>query len=261
MVLSRIAGRVRSLRQRGLWAAAKRVAQVLYRRVVPRRVAAPHPFDVEHGLDTGGLLYGKDILSGHANDAQNTAYFGSQPSVMQTGLNYWLDELRKTGESPDGFTFLDIGCGKGRAVMLASELPFQRVIGIELSADLVMLAHENLERWESRPHLCRDLSVVTADVLEYPLPDGPTLLYMYHPFEAELFGRWVESLRTALPARTAPLYLLYANPYYENLLQALPHAHRIWTGCIEFTPEEIAAHLFGGTSEQVSLYRLTPPAA
>ena len=261
MVLAEIPARLRSLvRKRGLFGAARRVAKVLYRRVVPRH-APPHPFDVEHGVATGGLLFAKKIRSGHSNDAQNTAYFGSQPSVFRTGLHFWIAELRETGQHPRDYTFVDIGCGKGRAVMLASELPFRQVIGIELSPEMVTVAQANLAQWDSRPHLCRDLSVLQADVLEFRLPDSPTLLYMYHPFEADLFGRWVESLRATLPTRTAPLYLLYANPLFEQMLRGLQHTHLVWTGFIQFTPEEMAAHLFGGTAERVSLFRLTPEAA
>ncbi len=261
MVLSGIVARLRSLvRKRGLLGAARRVAKILYRKVIPRHVP-PHPFDVEHGVATGGLLFAKKIRSGHPNDAQSTAYFGSQPSILRTGLHYWIAELRETGQHHRDYTFVDIGCGKGRAVMLASQLPFRQVIGIDLSPEMVAFAHGNLVRWESRPHLCRELSVFQADVLDFRLPERPTLLYMYHPFEAELFGRWVESLRDALASRAAPLYLLYANPLMEEQLKALPQAHLVWRGFIQFTPDEIAAHLFGGTAERVSLYRLTPPTA
>ncbi len=258
MVLATTLARVRSLlRKRGWLGAVQRVAAVLYRRVVPRRVPA-HPFDVEHGVATGGHLFAKTIRSGHPNDAQSTAYFGSQPSVVRAGLHRWMAELRETGQHPQDFTFLDIGCGKGRVLMLASEFPFRRALGLELSPGLALDAAENLKRWAGRPHLCSELSVVQADVLDFPLPPEPTLLYLYHPFEGELFQRWVDLLLAVLPLRAAPLYLLYVNPVFEEMLRVLPHAHLLWNGYIPFTAQEIAAHLFGGTAERVSMYRLTP---
>ena len=258
MTLANLIGRLRALRRkRGLLGLARRVAEVAYRRLTRWRIPR-HPFDRQHGVETGGLLYAKKIPSGHAHDAQSTAYFGSQPSVVHMALQQWIAELRETGQHPRDFTFVDIGCGKGRVLMLASEFPFQRVIGLELSPEMVERARENLKRWAAAPHRCKDISVVQGDVLEFPLPEGPALLFMYHPFEEELFGRWVQSLQPVLPARSAPLYLLYANPYYESQLQALPEARLLWSGEVAFTKEEAAAHLFGGTAERVSLYRLTP---
>lgn len=243
-----------SLRQRGLLRTIRHGLAVPFRSVVAHR-EWPHPFDVERGVDTGGLLGPEKIASGHPHDAHTTAYFGSQPSVFLGLLERWSEGLRGSGQRLEDFTFIDIGCGKGRIVMLASEWAFRRVVGVELSPSLVRTAQANLGRWARSPHRCADISVVTADVLDYPLPGTPTLLFLYHPFEAELFEQWVRSL-AGVSMRAAPLYLAYLNPVHEGLLGLLPGAQLLWTGEIPFSAAEAAAHLFGGTAERASLYRL-----
>ena len=256
MVLQRVLTWIRSsLRRRSLLPTSRRAVQQAPRRVAPGGEQA-HPFDLEHGVETGGLLGPEAIGTGHPHDGQATAYFGSQPSVFHGLMSCWIEELRAAGECLQDFTFVDIGCGKGRVLMLASEFPFRQVVGVESSALLVRAALANLALWNRTHRACADIRVVEADVLEYPPPVTPTLLFMYHPFEEELFGRWVSSLP---PARSAPLYFAYLNPVHEQLLARMPWASLLWTGEVPFTAAEAAVHLFRGTAERVSLYRLTPP--
>jgi SAM-dependent methyltransferase len=247
------------LRKHGVVGAAAHVAEVLWRRVFPRRVP-PHPFDLEHGVETGGLLMARKIRSGHPHDAQSTAYYGTQPSVFRAAMARWIEDITAAGQDVREFTFVDIGCGKGRALMLASDHPFRRVLGIELSPSLVQQAHENLARWTARPHPCDFIQVIECDVLDFALPDGPLLLYLYHPFEAELFGQWVHFLAAQLATRVTPVYVLYLNPYHQEMLGALPFAEHLWSDVFAFNPEESAARQLSDAATPVSLYRLTPAA-
>ena len=244
----------------------------LYRRLAPRceprqTSGEPryprHPFDLQHGVDTGGVLQGKQLHSGHPHDRHTAGYFGSQPSAFRAAIGVWRGMLLEDGYALEDFTFLDIGCGKGRVLMLASEFGFRRIVGIDLSPGLLVKARRNLRRWNRSPHpcprLCQDISVQQADVLDFPLPDIPTLLYLYHPFEGELFATWARTLLAAARTRTAPLYVAYMNPVHEEHLLSAPETTRLWAGDLPFSFEDASAHVFGGTFERFALYRLTPP--
>jgi hypothetical protein len=87
-----------------------------------------HPIDRLHGIDTGGFV-GVEKIHHDKNLIQLiNPYGGSQPSIVYTGLAA-LGDVRNN-------TFVDLGCGKGRAITVASEFPFRKIVGIELSADL-----------------------------------------------------------------------------------------------------------------------------
>src|ERR1700758_4419582 len=78
-----------------------------------------HPFDERYGVDTSGLIGGGELRSGHRNDVFNTAYYGMAPSRFRTVIDAWIaDESHAAIEE---YSFVDLGCGKGRAVMMASE--------------------------------------------------------------------------------------------------------------------------------------------
>ena len=100
----------------------------------PLKAAPVHPFDEAHGTDTGGLIPGAALATGHASDAQVTAYYAVAPSILDGLIDVWL------GTQPphdiEEYTFLDVGAGKGRAMLTASQHPFRQVVGIELNPGL-----------------------------------------------------------------------------------------------------------------------------
>jgi SAM-dependent methyltransferase len=97
--------------------------------------------------------------------------------------------------------FVDFGSGKGRVVLQAARYPFGRVVGVEISEELNRIARENVERGRHRL-ACQDVELVTADVLEYEIPDDMTYAYFYYPFFGEIFRRsWTTSSRRSIAAR------------------------------------------------------------
>ncbi len=255
-----VAARVRSqIVRRGFVGAIRRFLFVL-RRQVFRNWEPPHPFDAAHGVATGGLLTQIELETGHDHDLHTTAYHGTQPSIFRGGLERWRAAIIRSAKSVEEFTFVDIGCGKGRVLMLASEFPFRRVVGLELNAKVASSARENIRQWRERPRACKQIEVLTGDVLAFALPPEPTLLYMYNPFEGDLFRLWVQTLAFALRERMEPLYLLYTYPRYEAMLALLPGAKLLWTAELRLDRDEMITDRFGCVTEQVSLYLLAASA-
>ena len=118
-----------SLAQRGLGGTLKFALQRARRQPNQAEDAKPrlHPFDERYGVDTGGLIGGGELRSGHRNDAFNTAYYGMAPSRFQWVMEYWIAD--QTHAALENYSFVDLGCGKGRAVMMASEFGFREVVG------------------------------------------------------------------------------------------------------------------------------------
>src|SRR5580692_981097 len=87
-----------------------------------------HPFDLEFGVRTSGLVAGRHLALGQRGDRHATAYYAVAPSVFQSMIVRWR---RFTPLPPlDAFTFVDVGAGMGRAMLLASQHPFSAVVGV-----------------------------------------------------------------------------------------------------------------------------------
>src|SRR5579875_1369294 len=143
-----------------------------------------HPFDKLHGTDTSGLLPGTRIAAGTGISPDDlTAYYGVAPSILHGVIDLWLRECAPV--EPIGRTvFLDVGAGKGRAMLLASQYPFLRVEGVELNPQLAEVARANMARWIRHPNSepLAPMVLREGDATRLPLPAAPTLAYLFHPF-------------------------------------------------------------------------------
>src|SRR6185437_1283275 len=109
-----------SLHHRGVWGSLRQAASRLRRPQGDDAPAAIHPFDVRHALDTGGLITGAHLAPGHIHALDATAYCATPPSRFASLLDVWKPS---PPERPiEEYTFVDIGCGKGRALLLAAAL-------------------------------------------------------------------------------------------------------------------------------------------
>lgn len=116
------------------------------------------------------------------------------------------------------FTFVDLGSGKGRALMMASDYPFRRIVGVELLPALHEIAKVNLAQYHSDSQKCFALESVCADATTYPLPAGPLVVYLFNPFPESGLRRAVANLEHDLQRTLRPAYVLYHNPQLEIVL-------------------------------------------
>jgi SAM-dependent methyltransferase len=107
--------------------------------------------------------------------------------------------------------FLDYGSGKGRVLIMAAGMPFRRVVGIELSADLNRLAQRNLRR--ARRHLrCSQIEILQADAASFEVPDDITVAYFYSPFTGETLRGALDQLHASWRRRPRQLRILFKDP-------------------------------------------------
>ena len=134
------------------------------------------------------------LTTGHPNDFYSEGYYATAPSLFFHGaLARW--QMTLSGPSIEDYTFVDLGCGKGRVLMMAVEYPFRSIVGIELNAKLTRIARRNLAKWMRSPRACRAVSVVEGDVLQLPIPDSPVVLFLFNSFEAEIVRRLLDRPR------------------------------------------------------------------
>ena len=220
------------------------------------RPAPIHPFDLRYAVETDGLLYAPDLAAGHAHDLFNEGYYATAPSLFAGAVACWRQTL--TAGKGEDYTFIDLGCGKGRVLLLASELPFRSVRGIELNPRLVRIARRNLRKWLGSPRACRRVTAERGDVLDLELPAGPVLLFLFNSFTAEVLAPLIERLALAAFQRTAPIDLLYVHPDLARLVTRTLGMEPLCRTEIPFSLEDTAADVFQVASDAVAIYRIPP---
>ncbi len=188
-------------------------------------------YDFHHRVDTTASNLSTAIrLSGAAAGA---GYQPTDPDLFRRMLDRLAIDFSR-------FTFIDLGSGKGRVVLLASDYPFHRVLGVELLPELHRIALDNLARYRSQTQRCFALESVCRDAREFDFPHEPTVLYLFNPLPEPALCSVLARFSGSLASHPRDAYVLYANPILEYLLSASP----AWT------------RLAG--DEQYALYRSQP---
>ena len=188
----------------------------------------PHPFDLQNGVQTSGLIPGRYLKTGHAHDRHSTAYFGVAPSVFQALLKRW--QRTKPVAHIESFTFMDMGAGMGRAMLLASQHPFRKVIGIELNPLLAEIARRNLATWRSADLARASTQIVCGDAVNARFPSGPCLIFLFNPFGPAVIRRLLLRLAHIFSSRPGQLDLLYVNHEQEHLIEVQSGFKRLFIG-------------------------------
>jgi SAM-dependent methyltransferase len=217
----------------------------------PKEYAAVHPFDEEFGVETSGLLFAEDLPSAKKKDLYNNGYFGVAPSVLRQILHRLELDFER-------FTFVDLGSGKGRALLIASEYPFRSILGLELSPKLHALAVANLAAYRGTAQRCRNVCSIEGDATDYSFPAGPLVIYLWNPFEAPVFTRVLANLEAALVREPRDIYIVYIQPDLYALLEASIHWQKLWRDEFPMSDEDYAAHAFPLRVEVCSAYRNVP---
>lgn len=141
----------------------------------------------------------------------NSAYQPMEPELFSEMLN-------ALGIDYSEFTFIDIGSGKGRALLMASAYPFRCILGIELLPELHQIAEDNISRFASSEQRCKRVETICADATTFQFPAGALVVYLFHPLPETGFTKVMMNLETSWQESPRAIYVVYANPVFEPML-------------------------------------------
>jgi SAM-dependent methyltransferase len=211
----------------GRFAATRRLAGVLWEFVrdsTPERLRqrfGDADYDWDYRVNTtSGAVGWRDRLLGMFH----SAYQPTEPAAFHEMIDALHRTLQQT-PTPEqtaldflDFTFIDLGCGKGRTLLMASDYPFRKIIGVELLPALQQIALQNLREYKSAAQRCFALEAICADATAYHLPEDPLVIYLFNPFPESGMRLVAANLAQTLRAHPRPVYVLYHNPLLEHTL-------------------------------------------
>ncbi len=168
-------------------------------------------FDLRYGTDTHVVIPKEE--------------YAERPSAFDRGTPYhasWTFEIKKSfalvrdklGSDLSSYTFVDLGCGKGKAVLvwkllLARHGVRQDMIGIDYSESLIQVARANYRKIfrEEGPFVVAD-----AVTFNYAALSDKIMIYMFNPFDEIILQRVLDSLKGLKTV------LIYFNADHEALV-------------------------------------------
>jgi SAM-dependent methyltransferase len=161
--------------------------------------------DTKYGTDTSGLVPLWKFQIASRNARYGSHYEPSDEEDFQTTIGAVKQDF-------GAFTFVDLGCGKGRALILASKSGFKRIVGVEFVGELRSIAQANVAKMG-----IGNAAVLHADAAEFRFPEGDLVVYLFNPFTEEVMRKVVENLRGR---GSSELYIIYNNPRHASLFDA-----------------------------------------
>ena len=176
-------------------------------------------FDARWGTDTSALVetFELSLRGEHAKHAvrYEPAHVGE---VRQALASLPADATQ--------FTLVDLGSGKGRALMVAADFGFQKLIGVELSPALDAIARSNVARFHAAGGP-GTFELRCGDAADFEPPPGPVTYFLFNPFSAPVLEAVLRRLGASLVRDPRDAALIYLCPSHRELVEATG-LFRVW---------------------------------
>ncbi|MGH9451601.1 MAG: class I SAM-dependent methyltransferase [Terriglobia bacterium] len=159
-------------------------------------------YDWRTGLDTGGAASHAEI---EIDPQTGRDYLATTPRA-------WSGLMRHLPIEPQKFTYIDLGCGKGRTLVLAANWGFRRVIGVDLSEPMAAAAESNVAKSGAA-----GVEIVRGNAGEYQFPDGPLVLFLYNPFWSKVNECVAGNLHVSVTRKPREVYVVYWRPLLKEI--------------------------------------------
>lgn len=170
-----------------------------------------HLFDLIRGVDTHVWEPDSNLRLNERNKDDGVFYMASWKSTVVESTNCVINRIN---EPLENFTFLDVGCGKGKVILVWDEiLPAKvKIVGIDYNDYLLSVCRSNLRKRASTNRI----QLVHSDITKINLDCYDKLvLYLYNPFSKTILEQFLKSLKAI------DLYVIYNNPIHDQVFETL----------------------------------------
>jgi SAM-dependent methyltransferase len=200
---------VRKARQVGALKMLKHGAEKLVRDLSPSSLQ-PDPFDVRYGTDTAQIISVGALDIPDERLAHSNRYEAVVPEMFDCIMQDLNIQYRR-------FSFVDVGSGKGRAMLLASRFPFKEIVGVEISAALTIIAERNIRLFRDDSQQCFAIRPTCVDGGSFELPLVDAVLYFNNPFDEQVMRPLLSRIEQSLSAHSRKFLVAYQRPLHRKL--------------------------------------------
>jgi len=162
----------------------------------------------KYGIDTTGADELKSLEEKGIDISHATIYMPASYDV--------LEELFAQITPASYHHFIDIGCGKGRALCVAAQLGFNKVTGLDFSKELCGIAKKNLVKTAAAfPSL--EYKVINNDAFYFEIPADADCIFLFNPFDEIIMSGVVNNIEKSLKQNPRPITIIYLNSLHKEL--------------------------------------------
>ena len=165
-------------------------------------------FDIKYDIETRHHISSTDLKI----KSKNKKYaFRYEPIPIE---NFYAS-MKNLNIQHEEYNFIDMGAGKGRALLLASDFPFKELIGIEFSKEIYNIAKNNISKFETM-NKNNNFNLLYMDAEKYSFPDENIILFLYNPFDGQVLHNVVNNIKLHIENTTKDFIIIYHYPMYSS---------------------------------------------
>jgi SAM-dependent methyltransferase len=159
-------------------------------------------FDRRNSTDTGGRINKEDL---EMSDPEAQSHATVYNTLSEIFIGYLIGHL---GINYHEYDFVDIGCGKGRVLLVASSFPFRSICGIELSRPALEIAEKNIRTYHCADQKCFNIHIRKEDARYFEPCIANAVYYIYEPFDIVTMTAVLAKLSSKLRGQSKAVYVI-----------------------------------------------------
>lgn len=171
-------------------------------------------FDFRYDIESRRAVHLADLSIDNENKIHGREYASSAAIVLREIFNRLdLDEYLSG-------IFVDIGCGKGKALIIAAEQGFERIVGVDFSSELCQICQENIRRYRARTKNRAVIQIINQDAASLDFPADARVFYFNNPFDAYMFRKVKDKIKESIIVHPRTCLVIYYAPIHQYVFDS-----------------------------------------
>lgn len=164
-------------------------------------------FDKKHGTNTTNMM-----------DFFEPQYIMNDQTFYQTMPSSKITEtFEMLNTDFDDYAFIDVGCGKGKPLLVASDYPFKKIIGIDIAAELINIAHSNINIYKKGELDTSRFELIHKSIEEYTIPEEKLVIHLFNPLNETLMETFLKQIEQSYKNYAREIIFIYVIPVHKEV--------------------------------------------
>lgn len=168
-------------------------------------------YEKQLGIKTHSIVNLNHLTLAGSNTSENHHYQGASYFVL-------FSIFEKTPGHLKSKPFIDFGCGKGRALFVAEQCGFTKLIGVDIAKELIDSANENRTIYRKK-NQGSTIEFVFNDATQFQIPNDAAIFYFFNPFGESIMQQVISNIKESVKNNPREINCIYLNPKYKAVFE------------------------------------------
>ena len=166
-------------------------------------------YEKKLGINTHSIVNLNSLTLAGENSEQNHHYQGASYFILFSIFNKLPEDIKNSN-------FVDYGCGKGRALFVAEQCGFTKLIGVDIAKELIDDANTNKLVYQKKNNQS-EFHFLFNDATTLQIPENTRVFYFFNPFGKDIMQKVIQNIKESLKQNPRKIYCIYLNPKYKSV--------------------------------------------